>query len=256
MRGRGLRIFPDLEAVSREAARRFAAVAGRAVRARGRFTVALPGGSTPVPLFRLLAASPLRERLPWDRTHVFWADERCVPPDDPASNYGLARTHLLSRVPLTAPNVHRMRGEDPPAEAAAAFEADLRAAFGLPEGRRVPRLDLVLLGLGEDGHTASLFPGSPVLEERERLVAAPFVERLNAHRLTLTLPVLNAARDLLVLVAGAEKAEALRDSFEPPSGPPSLPFHRIAPRSGRLTWLVDAAAAGLLRPARPSPSPA
>lgn len=255
MKGKGLRILPDLKALSREAARRFAAAAERAVRARERFTVALSGGSTPVPLFRLLAASPLRERLPWDRTHVFWGDERCVPPDDPASNYGLARTHLLSRVPIPAPNVHRMRGEDPPDQAAAAYEAELRAAFALPEDG-VPCLDLVLLGLGEDGHTASLFPGTPALHEMERLVAAPFVERLGAHRLTLTLPVLNAARAILVLVAGAEKAEALRDSLEPPKGARPLPFHRIAARGGRLTWLVDADAARLLRPARPSPSPA
>lgn len=254
MRSGGLRILPDLEAVSREAAKRFAVAAGRAVGARGRFTVALSGGATPLALFRLLAASPLREILPWDRTQVFFGDERCVPPEDPASNYGVARALLLSRVPIPPGNIHRMRGEEDPARAAAAYEAELRAAFGL-EGGGVPRLDLILLGLGEDGHTASLFPGSPALRETSRLVAAPFVERLSAYRLTLTLPVLNAAREVLVLVSGSEKAEALRESLEGPGSPEPLPIQQVKPREGSLTYLVDAAAARLLGPPVSPPSP-
>lgn len=253
MRRGGLRILPDLEAVSREAAKRFAAAAAKAVRARGRFTVALPGGTTPLGLFSLLAASPLREVLPWDRTQVFWGDERCVPPDDPASNYGAAHALLLSRAPVPPANIHRMRGEDNPAQAAAAYEAEVRAAFGLKEGA-VPRFDLILLGLGEEGHTASLFPGSPVLRETDRLVAAPFVEHLSTSRLTLTLPVLNAAREVLVLVAGGNKAAALREALEGQGN--RLPIQQVKPRAGVLTWLVDAAAAELLRPRGSSPSPA
>ncbi|MBI2017158.1 MAG: 6-phosphogluconolactonase, partial [Candidatus Rokubacteria bacterium] len=241
--------------VSREAARRFAVAAGKAIRAWGWFTVALSGGATPLALFRLLAASPLRAILPWDRTQVFWGDERCVPPEDPASNYGVARALLLSRVAIPPANIHRMRGEEEPGRAALAYEAELRAAFGLTAGG-VPRFDLALLGLGEDGHTASLFPGSPALRETDRLVAAPFVEHLSAHRLTLTLPVLNAARDLLVLVSGSEKAEALRESLEGPGSPEPLPLQQVKPREGSLTYLVDAAAARLLGPPVSPPSPA
>ena len=255
MRTAGLRILPDLEAVSREAAKRFAVAAGRAARARGRFTVALCGGFTPLALYRLLAASPLRDILPWDRTQVFFGDERCVPPEDPASNYGAARALLLSRVPIPAGNIHRMRGEEDPARAVAAYEAELRAAFGLEAGG-VPRFDLILLGLGEDGHTASLFPGSPALRETNRLVAAPFVERLSAYRLTLTLPVLNAAREVLVLVAGGEKAAVLREALEGPGGPEPLPIQQVKPREGSLTYLVDAAAARLLAPPLSPLSPA
>jgi len=255
MRTGTLRILPDLEAVSREAAERFAAAAGRGVRERRRFTVALSGGSTPAALFRLLAAPPLREALPWDRTQVFWGDERCVPPEDPASNYGTAHALFLSRVPIPPQNVHRMRGEEDPERAAAAYEAELRAAFGLTGGEG-PRFDLILLGLGEDGHTASLFPGSPALRETDRLVAAPFVERLSAYRLTLTLPVLNAAREVLVLVAGGVKAAALREVLQGPSGPERLPIRHVEPRDGSLTFLVDAAAARLLAPRGSPPSPA
>ncbi|HEV8661755.1 MAG TPA: 6-phosphogluconolactonase [Candidatus Methylomirabilis sp.] len=253
MRRGGLRIFPDREALSREAARRFVAAAKKAVRARGRFTVAFSGGSTPADLYCLLATSSHREGLPWDRTHVFWGDERCVPPEDPASNYGAARALLLLHVPIPAANVHRMRGEEEPVRAALAYEAELRAVFGPPAGG-VPRFDLLLLGLGEDGHTASLFPGSPVLRETERLVASPFVESLSASRLTLTLPVLNAAREILVLVAGGGKAAALREALE--GDRDALPIQQVRPRAGVLTWLVDAAAAELLRPRGSPPSPA
>ncbi|HEU5393866.1 MAG TPA: 6-phosphogluconolactonase [Candidatus Methylomirabilis sp.] len=253
MRRGGLRIFPDLEALSREAARRFVAAAKKAVRARGRFTVAFSGGSTPADLYCLLATSSHREGLPWDRTHVFWGDERCVPPEDPASNYGAARALLLSQVPIPAANVHRMRGEEEPGRAALEYEAELRAAFGLTAGG-VPRFDLLLLGLGEDGHTASLFPGSPALRETDRLVVAPFVEPLSASRLTLTLPVLNAAREILVLVAGGGKATALREALE--GDRDTLPIQQVRPRAGVLTWLVDAASAELLRPPGSAPSPA
>lgn len=205
----------------------------------GRFSVALAGGRTPQPLHALLAdpREPYRDALPWALTHVFFGDERSVPPDDPASNYGAARDALLSRVPLPPGNVHRIRGEDDAGAAARAYEEELRRVLG-----PAARLDLVLLGLGADGHTASLFPGSPALEERTRLVAAPFVPSLGARRITLTLPALSAAARVVFLVSGAEKADALRRVL---AGAAELPAARVRPREGAALFLADRAAAAI-----------
>ncbi len=238
-------ICPDAETLSWEAAGWFVRLAAEAVAGRGRFSVALSGGSTPRGLYALLAGEPYRSQVPWSQVHVFWGDERHVPPDHPDSNYRLARQTLLDRVPIPPGNVHRIPAERPDPQAAAAeYERTLRTFFG----PGWPRFDLILLGLGADGHTASLFPGTAVLHETERLVAAPYVDGLSAHRLTLTPPVLNHAANVLFLVAGEGKAATLHAVLEGPYRPERFPSQLVRPAEGRLVWIVDRAAAGLLRP--------
>ncbi len=236
-------ICRDSDELSREAATRFAAVAQDAASARGRFLVALSGGKTPVGMYRLLAGE-LRERVPWDRSYLFWSDERCVPPDDPESNYGLAQRELLAHVPVAAERVFRMKGELQPQHAAAEYELILREVFGLAQGD-VPRFDLLLLGMGEEGHTASLFPGSEVLRETQRLVAAVYVTKVKMDRLTLTLPVINHSRTVIELVSGANKAAALAQVLE--GQDQRLPAQMVRPVNGNLAWIVDRAAAAELR---------
>ena len=183
--------------------------------------------------------------VPWSRVELFWGDERPVPPEHPDSNYGSAVRGLLSRAHVPAEGIHRIRGEVHPAEAAAAYADELRRVFALaPDG--VPRFDLILLGMGPDAHTASLFPGSDAVDERRRLVAAPWVEQLGTHRITLTPPVLNAARALIFLLVGADKGEALRDVLEGPVEPRLRPAQVVQPTDGEVLWLVDRAAARLL----------
>lgn len=235
-------IVADAAAVAREAAQRFAVLAREAVNSRGRFSVALSGGSTPGALYRLLAAEPYREAIPWQGTHLFWGDERCVPPDDPGSNYWLADEVLVSRVSIPPENVHRVRGELEPPAAARAYENTLLDYFCGPRAR----FDLVLLGLGGDGHTASLFPGSPAVSETERLavhVTATYEDR-PAQRVTLTPPAINGAREILFLVTGSAKAEIVRAVLADAEG--GYPAQQIQPAAGRLTWLLDSAAASRL----------
>jgi 6-phosphogluconolactonase len=233
------------------AAQHFATDAAAATRRSGRFAVALSGGSTPRHLYELLASPAHAGRVDWPRVHVFWGDERCVPPDDSASNYRMARAALLDHVPVLDANVHRIRGEDAPTEAAAAYERELRAAFATPVGppSRATgcRFDLVLLGMGDDGHTASLFPGLSAVRERERWVVAEHVGEVSAWRVSLAPPVLNAAAHVVFLVSGAGKAAMLRQVLEGPSHPDALPAQAIAPIDGTLDWLVDTAAAAQLR---------
>jgi 6-phosphogluconolactonase len=212
-----------------------AAVQSRAPRA----TLALAGGGTPEAAYRALAEPPLVERVAWDRLDLFWGDERPVPPDHPSSNYGLARRALLERVPIPPSGIHRIEAELDPDEAARRYEAAIRRV--LP-GEAVPRLDLVLVGMGEDGHTASLFPGVAV--DEARLVDAPFVPRLGMRRITATLRLLAAARALIFLVAGPGKAGALAEVLEDPAS--ELPAARVARAHGSPTWFVDRAAAGRL----------
>lgn len=242
--GGALRVAADAEEAARAAAAEIVARAAAAVEARGAFSWVLSGGSTPRRLYELLAEEPaLRGAFPWERTRFFWGDERYVPPDHPESNFGMSWEAMLSRVPAPPGNLHRWRTELPPEEAAAAYEATLREVFGLAAGER-PRLDLVLMGLGEDGHTASLFPGSAALAERERLAVAVWVEKLAAWRLTLTVPVFNRARCFLFLVAGAAKAAALRAARAPEGDPNRTPARLIRPEDGELIWIADRAAAG------------
>lgn len=233
-------IVPDPGALAGEAAQRFAGLARRATARRGRCSVALSGGSTPGALYRLLAAEPYRSHIPWQQVHLFWADERCVPPDHDGSNYRMAHQALVAHVPIPPENVHRVRGEWEPQAAAQAYDRELRLFFGGPR----PRFDLVLLGLGRDGHTASLFPGSTALEEAERLAVATTAayDGRPAERVTLTLPALNAARQVLFLVSGSDKAGAVQAALA--DGEKPVPARRVRPDAGRVTWLLDAAAAG------------
>src|SRR5438046_2717338 len=203
-------VLPTREALMEAAAARFVAAAGAALRASGRFVVALAGGSTPKALYALLAGAPWAGRVDWSRVHVFWGDERCVPPDDPASNYRLAHETLLARVPVVPDRVRRVRGEDEAFAAAALYERELRAALrtlhGPPTTQPGARLDVMLLGLGDNGHTASLFPYSPALDERECWVLAVDVDATPPARITLTAPVINAAALVVFVVVGAAKA--------------------------------------------------
>jgi len=241
-------VLPDLDALAREAAHHLEALAREAVESRGRFTVALSGGSTPAVLYRLLAEEPYRSHIPWAQVHLFWADERCVPPDDPASNYRLAHDTLIAHIPIPADNVHRIHGELSPSTAARAYDRDLRRFFRGPQ----PLFDLVLLGLGRDGHTASLFPGSQALQETDRLAVATtaFYDDRPAERVTLTLPALNAARHVLFIVSGPDKADILQAVLADVEG--LLPARRIRPAAGQLTWLLDTPAAANLHPPHPS----
>ena len=230
------RVFSDPGEVARAAAQHFVNLSPR--------SVALSGGSTPRVLYELLAdpREPFRDRIAWDETHFFFSDERHVPPDDPDSNYRMVNEALFSRVPLPPQNVHRVLAENPNAEEAAhAYETDLRKFFG----EAIPAFDLLFLGLGEDGHTASIFPGSEVLHETRRLVAAPWVAKLNTYRITMTLPVLNNGKSIVFLVTGASKAEILRTVMNTDRNPDLYPAQAISPTNGEVSWFVDEAAARL-----------
>lgn len=245
--GRGLvRVVADAEALAHAAADLFAETTTEAAAERGRAFVALSGGSTPQRMGELLAAAPHRDRVPWERLELFWGDERWVPSTSPESNAGVARRAFVDRVPIPAAQVHPFPTPDEaatPAAAAAAYAATLRRAFG---GGGLPRFDLVLLGMGDDGHTASLFPRTAALAERSALAVANVVPKLDADRLTLTAPVLNAGRRVVVLVAGAGKAEALRAVLRGPADPDTYPSQLIRPDAGHALWLVDEAAVRLL----------
>jgi 6-phosphogluconolactonase len=242
-----VRVFANAAELMRATADEISFRVRRTLRASDRFTWALAGGSTPRGLYRLLASEPYRERLPWRAMHFFWGDERHVPPDHPESNFRMAREAMLDAVPVPPENVHRIAAEEAEAERAARlYEAELRSFFALAAGEW-PRFDLILLGLGKDGHTASLFPGSAAVRERQRLVAAPWVEAQQSYRITLTPPVLNHARRALFLVSGAEKAAALHAVIEGNREPDRYPAQVV---EGNRLWLVDDAAARLLRTAR------
>jgi 6-phosphogluconolactonase len=237
-----LRVLAGPAALADAGAAEFVTHAQAAVAARGRFTVALAGGATPRPLYARLAdtATPHSQAVPWASVHVFFADERQVPPDHPESNMKMAHETLLRHVPIPEEQVHRIRGENPdPERAAEEYEEILAESFHLEPGQR-PRFDLVLLGLGADGHTASLFPGSAALAESVRLAVGVATSGAGFDRVTLTLPVLNEAAAVMFLIAGAAKAPALRRVL---GGDTSLPAARVRPRSGSLLYLADRDAA-------------
>ncbi len=240
-----VRVCAHAAALARQVAQLWAALASQCVAQQGRFSVALAGGNTPKAAYALLATHPYHETLPWQQTHVFWGDERYVPADHPRSNYRMAYETLLAHVDIPASNVHRILTEREPEEAATAYEQTLRTFFALPEGTW-PRFDLLLLGMGADGHTASLFPGNAALHERRRLVVAPWVEQVQAFRITLTPPVLCHARHVVFVVSGREKAHTLHQVLRGPYQPERYPAQLIRPVQGTLLWLVDKAAATLL----------
>ena len=229
--------FADSPALVTGAADYVAAQASEAIAKRGAFSIALSGGNTPKPIYERLAGKP----LDWRRVHVFFGDERCVPPEDTRSNYHMAKATLFDRVAIPPGNIHRMRGEDEPNAAAAAYAAELKAGLG-EDGR----FDLVLLGLGGDGHTASLFPGLAAVSETERTVLACYVESVGMWRLTLTPPTLNAARRVAFLVSGADKADMIHRVLKGPRQPVVLPSQIVQPADRPALWLIDEAAAAKL----------
>lgn len=243
-------VCASADALADAAAGRIAMLAGSAVRARGRFVIALSGGTTPRATYRRLADPAFAAQVPWTQVHVVWGDERSVPPDDPMSNYGMARTTLLDRVPVPTSQIHRIEGELDPALAAQRYEATLRQVFGTPMGppRSGPgaRIDLVLLGLGDDGHTASLFPGGAALGEVDRWAVPAFPATVPTPRVTLTLPVIAAAAEVIFLVSGAAKAQILARVLDPALRAPELPARSVARSGGCVRWIVDAPAATAL----------
>jgi 6-phosphogluconolactonase len=240
-------VVADAAALAAHAAEQMTQAAEKAVATRGRARIAVSGGSTPKAAFALLAdpAQPWQARMPWEKLDLYWVDERCVPPDHADSNYRMTREVLLDTVPLPPAQVHRMEGELEPEVAAARYESLLRNTFRL-EGAETPRFDLVALGMGPDGHTASLFPHTDAIHELGRLVAANHVPQKNTWRLTLTWPVINSAGAVFFLIGGADKAETVRDVFIGERDVERLPSQLIWPASGILTLILDQAAAALL----------
>lgn len=233
-------IVPDLPILYRSGADEFVRCARQAISARGRFAVALSGGSTPKGVYSLLAQA---NDLPWDKIHLFFGDERHVPPNHPDSNYRMANESLLSKISIPQHNVHRMPAELDADQAASKYEAELHDFFQSQPGEW-PRFDLIMLGMGPDGHTASLFPGSAALNENSRWVVANWVEKFQAYRLTFTFPVINHASEIMFLVAGEDKSQVLKEVLQGKTE--FYPCQKVKPLNGRVLWIVDKAAAKLL----------
>ncbi len=242
-----IQVFPSETELAHGAAERVIAAANAAISERGRFMVALSGGETPRMVYRYLAEESVSGSLEWNRFHLCFGDERMVPPDDPQSNFRMVREELLSRIEISTENVHRICGELPPAEAAMKYERELRSVFG----ESIPRFDLILLGLGEDGHTASLFPGTAILRQEERLVDAVFVPRMKSWRVTLTLPVIRNARVIIFLVSGPKKAPILQKTLRAVRPTEDIPATLVSPREGTLLWVADSEAASFMRDETP-----
>jgi 6-phosphogluconolactonase len=240
---RDIRILETAEEVARAAADSFTDIAIDSIVAEGRFSVALAGGSTPRRTYQLLASEEYRDRIDWSKVHIFFGDERCVPPTHSDSNYHMVQETMLSRLPIPEENVHRMIGEGDAHANASLYESELQTFF---DGEPWPRFNLVLLGMGDDGHTASLFPGTDALKENRAWVVANWVEKFQSFRITLTAPAINHAANIIFLVAGASKAERLREVLRGPHDPFRLPSQLIQPVAGSLVWLVDKAAAAQL----------
>ena len=230
----------DAQALAQKAADLFRQLAQETIAQYGRFTVALSGGSTPKAMFALLASEPYRSAINWAHVYIFWGDERCVPPDHADSNYRMTKETLLSQVPVPPENVFRMRGEDDPAEAAREYSAQLQQFF---QTDALPQFDLVFLGMGADGHTASLFPGTTALSAEVNTIAVEnYVEKLQTYRLTLTAATINQAKTVVFLVGGADKAATLKAVLQGKYQPDLYPSQLIQPANGTLVWMVDEAA--------------
>jgi 6-phosphogluconolactonase len=241
-----IKVVPDAKAVAVEAAERVALAAQDAITSRGRFSIALSGGSTPKMLYALLTDAPYRSRIDWSKVHILFGDERAVPPDDKDSNFKMADEAFLSKVPIPKGQIYRMKGElgEHADQAAQEYGLMLKAEF--PDG-----LDVVLLGMGGDGHTASIFPGSMAVKEDHHRVVGYFAENSStgkSWRITMTAPFINQAREILVLVAGADKAKRVVEVLEGPFEPDRLPIQLIKPTAGRVVWIMDVAAAGMNEP--------
>lgn len=243
-----IKIFPDAQFLAQAAVERFIEVVEGAILARGIASVALSGGSTPQMLYKLLASEPFSEQVDWARVHFFWGDERCVPPDHPDSNYYRAKTVMLDFIPVPPENIHRIPAEQKPEQAAEQYEETLLRFFSslaTEAERSQASFDLVLLGMGEDGHTASLFPGTPAVQELTRWVAAQYVDKLAAWRISLTPAILNRARHVIFLVSGSGKRDALQRVVYGSYQPERYPAQVIRPEQGHVLWLVDEDAASL-----------
>ena len=234
-----IKVLPDPAAVAVEGAERFIVAAREAVDLGGRFSVAFSGGHTPKAMFELLAGEPYRSRVTWEKVEVFFSDERCVPPDSTESNYRMASEALLKRVPIPGDNVYRMRGDIDPQESAREYGELLKEKFG--DGGP----DLIMLGMGPDGHTASLFPNTEALHETKHRCVANYVEQLKTWRITMSAPFINRARAVMFLVTGADKARRVAEVLEGPRDTERLPSQLILPVAGKFIWLMDAAAAGM-----------
>ena len=241
---RNILIFDDADEVARSAARRFVDLAHESIEARGRFSVALAGGSTPKRIYELLAGEDLSGQINWPGVHIFFGDERCVPPNDDQSNYRMANEALLARVNLPEENVHRMRGESDAVANARLYEDEMRSFFG---DENWPQFDLVMLGMGDDGHTASLFPGTSALEVKQAWVTSNWVEKFNTYRITLTAPAINHARHIMFIVTGAGKADRLEEVLYGAQDTQRLPSQLIRPDEGALEWFLDEAAAAKVK---------
>ena len=244
-------VYPSPRATADAAAQLFASTARAAVAARGQARIAISGGTTPKVMFQLLAdpAQTYLKTIPWDKLDLFWVDERCVPPTDAESNFRMTKENLLDHIPLPDSQIHRIEGELDPEQAASRYESTLRNAFKL-EGAETPTFDLILLGMGDDGHTASLFPHTAGLEEITRLVIANHVPQKDTWRVTLTFPVINQGREVAFVIEGPAKARLLNEVLTGPYQPETYPSQLIRPASGRLTFILDTAAANEL----PTPS--
>lgn len=241
-----IRVVEDPAELACVAADEFKRLADKAVRDKGGFNVALSGGSTPKAMFDLLTSDRYKDTIPWSKTHFFWGDERHVPPEDEDSNYRMTKEHLLSLIEIPPENIHRVAAENPNAEEVAAnYERELKRYFDLSENE-IPRFDLVFLGMGDDGHTASLFPGTDVVHDSEHLVAAPWVDKFDSHRITLTPKVINNADRIIFLVKGEDKADALAEVLEGEKNIDLYPAQVVNPTHGSLVWLCDRAAIGKL----------
>ena len=242
---RQIEIAESADALNHSVAEQFVRITTEALRVRNRCAVSLSGGSTPKQIYQLLATEPYRSRALWDQIDFFWGDERHVPADHPDSNYRMAADALLSKVPVRPAKVHRIHAEIPDAALAAhEYEQEIRTTFGEPAN--MPRFDLMLMGLGTDGHTASLFPGTPAVDERRRLCVENWVVALGAYRITMTLPLINAARMVMFVASGAEKAPAVHRVLAARETAPLAPAQLVRPSDGALWWMLDRAAAAEL----------
>ncbi len=238
-------IYPNIDILSHEAAQYIIRIATESITTHGRFTIALSGGTTPRKLYGLLGSEPYRSQIDWTLVHIFWSDERCVPPNSEESNYHLAHEVLLSKISIPAVQVHRMPADMPDRNAASQeYENEMRRVF---ETDGIPNFDLIQLGMGPEAHTASLFPHQAALHEQQRLVVPVSVPKPPPDRLTFTPPLLNAARNVLFLVAGSDKADALHAVLEGPYNPDEYPAQIVRPPDGEVTWMVDTAAAAKLQ---------
>lgn len=232
-------VFPDLDELTDAAAQHFLSVGQAAILQKGRFSVVLSGGNTPRLLYRRMTSPRFQDAMDWNDVHFFWGDERCVPPEHAESNYRMVRETLLDHLPIPGSNIHRVMTELPPQEAARHYENELKIFFGQDLEDPPPKFDLVLLGMGSDGHTASLFPNTAAIHEKQHWVVAHYIEAISAWRVTLTPVILNAAHDVLFLIAGEEKAKVLCEVIKGADQPDILPAQVIQPKAGNLHWFVD-----------------